>query len=85
MRPAYVGSPPMSGTDGQKLDWCIKAILEIARCSKVENPNHVADAYLPSNVTDTRDFDADTATVAEVADVLGTFIQDLKARGTRRG
>lgn len=84
MRPANIGTPPFGGTDSQKLDWCIKAIQELSLCSKVENPNHVADAYTPSNVTNTRSFDADSTTLAEVADVLGTFIQDLKNRGTKR-
>lgn len=40
-----------------------------------------ATGYQPSNVTSTRAFDADATTLAEVADVLGTLIEDLKARG----
>jgi hypothetical protein len=39
------------------------------------------DAYTPSNVTPDRSFNADSTSVDEVADVLGTLIADLKAYG----
>lgn len=35
----------------------------------------------PANLTTDRTFDADAATVEELADVLGTLIEDLKAKG----
>lgn len=38
-------------------------------------------AYTPTNVTPDRSFDADTALIAEVADVLGTLIADLQSIG----
>ena len=38
-------------------------------------------AYTPTNVATTRTFDADATTTDELADVLGTLIADLKARG----
>lgn len=37
--------------------------------------------YLMTNVTATRSLNADSTTLAEVADVLGTLIDDLKATG----
>lgn len=37
--------------------------------------------YQVSNVTTDRVLDADSTTLAEVADVLGTLITDLKERG----
>jgi hypothetical protein len=37
--------------------------------------------YLPTNVTPDTAFDADATTVDELADVLGTVIADLQARG----
>ncbi len=40
-----------------------------------------ANAYTPTNVTTDRAFDADTVAVAELADVVGTLIADLKASG----
>jgi hypothetical protein len=38
-------------------------------------------AYTPTNVTPDRAFDADSTSLDEVADVLGTLIADLKAYG----
>lgn len=45
--------------------------------------NAAADsaAYTPTNVTPDRAFDADTVTVAELADIVGTMIADLQAAG----
>lgn len=40
-----------------------------------------APAYTPTNVTTDRSFDADVVLIAELADVLGTLIQDLQAKG----
>ena len=40
-----------------------------------------SDNYNVSNVTLDRTMDADSTTLAEVADVLGTLITDLKNRG----
>lgn len=40
-----------------------------------------AAAYTTSNVTTDRTFDADTVAVAELADVVGTLIADLKTYG----
>lgn len=40
-----------------------------------------ASAYTPTNVTPDRAFDADTVVVAELADIVGTLIADLKTYG----
>jgi len=60
------------------------AIQQIARASHDADPNVVADGFTLSNVTTTRALNADSTTLAEVADVLSTFIQDLKQRGQKR-
>lgn len=39
------------------------------------------DAYIPSNVTPTRNFDASSTSLNEVANVLGSLIQSLKQIG----
>lgn len=39
------------------------------------------DAYQMSNVTTDRVLDADSTSIAEIADVLGTLITDLKNKG----
>lgn len=40
-----------------------------------------SSAYTPTNVTTDRAYDADTVLVAELADVVGTLIADLQAKG----
>lgn len=40
-----------------------------------------SSAYTPTNVSADRAFDADTVAVAELADVVGTLIADLQAKG----
>ena len=81
MRPVHLGPVP-TDVNG-KLDWCVKAIQQIARASQTADPNVAADSFALSNVTETRALDADSTTLAEVADVLCTFIQDLKRRGQK--
>ena len=44
-------------------------------------PSASAVTYTTSNVTEDRTFDADTVAVAELADIVGTLIADLKAAG----
>lgn len=43
--------------------------------------NGGSGAYAETNVTEDRTFDADATTTAELADVLGTLIRDLRSRG----
>ena len=40
--------------------------------------------YTPSNVTPLRTFDASTITAADLADVVGTLVQDLQSIGILR-
>jgi hypothetical protein len=44
----------------------------------------IAEDYTASNVTTDRSFDADSTTVAELADVVGTLLSDLAAIGITR-
>jgi len=39
------------------------------------------DVYTATNVSADRDFDANTVAVAELADIVGTLIADLRAAG----
>jgi len=41
----------------------------------------VVQTYTPTNVTTDRSYDADSTTLAEVADVLGSLIADLQNQG----
>ena len=44
-------------------------------------PASLAAAYTPTNVSPDRSYDADTVAVAELADIVGTMIADLKTYG----
>ena len=44
----------------------------------LNNLTSVEEAYTTTNVTESRTFDADTVTVEELADILGTLISDLQ-------
>lgn len=78
MRPVKLGQP--AGNNDR--EWYRQALLEIERASQ-EETEAIADDFTPTNVTTTRAFDADTVTTAQLADVLGTLIQDLQQRGRR--
>ncbi len=45
---------------------------------EVNNLTSVDEAYTTTNVTTDRAFDADTVTLTELADILGTLISDLQ-------
>ncbi len=83
MRPVTLGAP-RGASDKEKLDWCVRSLQEISRATREADPNVAADGFDTSNVTETRSFDADTVTLAVLADVVGTFIEDLKRRGQKR-
>lgn len=61
----------------------------LLRYLEQEAPLHVlvklaaggAPTYAASNVTTDRAYDADTVLVAELADIVGTLIADLRAKG----
>ncbi|MCP4204209.1 MAG: hypothetical protein GY769_20020, partial [bacterium] len=44
-------------------------------------PTPQSAAYTPTNVTTDRTYDADSTNVDEIADVLGTLIEDLQLTG----
>jgi len=84
MRPVSLPNPPpITASADAKIDWCIRAIQEIARSSRVADPNKVADEFTVANATATRSLDAATASASDVAAVLATFIGDLKQRGSK--
>ena len=84
MRPVALPDPsPFAAAVETKIDWCIRAIQEIARSSRVADPNKVADEFTVRNATATRTLDVATASASDVAAVVGTFIGDLKQRGSK--
>jgi hypothetical protein len=84
MRPVPLAPVPFNASTDAKVDWCIKQIQAIVSASHQNDPNIAADGFEVDNLTITRSFDADSTTLAEVADVLGTFLSDLKNRGSKR-
>lgn len=84
MRRLALGSPPPGASAEQKIDWLITAVKQIERASHEVTAETAADSFAPSNVTETRTFDADTVTLAGLADVVGTLVNDLKRRGQKR-
>lgn len=67
-----------SFNDEQKFETILK---ELRRLEKVSLNDVDSETYTASNVTEDRSFDADSTSVAELADVLGTLIADLRAKG----
>lgn len=85
MRPVSFGNPPvnvMTVDPGQR--FLFEALREIEKASLVGDAGTVADGFTVSNFTETRTLNAGTATASDVANVLATFISDLKKRGSKR-
>lgn len=78
-------NPPFSTAGDSRWQWVVTAIRGISNASHDQVTEEIADAYAPSNITTTRSFDADSTSVAELADVVGTLIQDMQKRGVKRG
>jgi hypothetical protein len=83
MRPVILGSP-VGGTIEDKVEWLVRAMYKIEVASQDIDALTIADNFTVTNLTEDRDFDADSTTLAEVADVLGTLLQDMKDRGSKR-
>lgn len=67
--------PPRSDDPEDWKDW----VEEVERTMNTLIDD--TDAYTPTNVTPTNTYDADATTVDELADVLGTLIAELQAKG----
>ena len=75
-RPVY----PTASPDYNATKW--NQLIELLRLRDQAIPNFPSKTgYIMTNVTATRTLDADSTTLAEVADVLATLIDDLKTSG----
>jgi hypothetical protein len=83
MRPVSLGSPGNTKDLEAWKKWIMGALAEIERAS-YEDLSAVAQDFTVTGHTETRTLDAATATLADVTDVLCTFIQDLQNRGMKR-
>lgn len=84
MRKLYFTAPPANATNEQKIDALIEFAISVYQSSHEIEPFEVADNFSVTNLTETRTYDADATSTAELADVLGTFILDMKNRGAKR-
>lgn len=76
-----IGSIP-SGSEGDDLVAAINTLVQSIELRFLVIEETITDQqYTTTNVTPDRSLDADTALLAEVADVLGTLIEDLKTAG----
>ena len=84
MRKLALGTPQNNASTEQRLEWLERAVQLISQSSHEIDVFDVADGFTVTNLTEDRTIDVDTALLAEVADVLGTLISDLKKRGAKR-
>lgn len=83
MRPVSLGRPVVTNNPDTFRRWALEAFAEIERASQ-EDLALIAKDFTVANYTATRTLDATTATAGDVADVLCTFISDLRNRGMKR-
>ena len=84
MRPVQNLNPigPKS-SDEQFRNYVLNMIDRLCDASQ-EDAGALADPYTVTNAAPRRVFDAQTATLAETAETLATFLQDTKKRGMNR-
>lgn len=86
MRPVALPSPGFDQTSLSPVErWLVEAVRSIALASHDQVTEQTADAYTITNLTASRTLDCDAATTAELADVVGTLLADMKNRGPKRG
>lgn len=81
-----VSLAPLSGnaSTDQKLDWCIRAIQELARATN-EDAISVFDSYATDTMAAvTRTLNVTSPSPSNIAAVIATLIADLKRRGVKR-
>lgn len=85
MRRLAFGNPTVSTLNQPPaLQFIFKALKEIEHASSEDYASDAADSFEITNYTETRTLDAATATATDVANVLATFLFDLKKRGSKR-
>lgn len=74
--PAKIARPPRGQDIADWVDWAeeVERVINLLLAGS-------GQTYTPTNVTTDRAFDADATSTAELADVLGSLIADLKTTG----
>lgn len=83
MIPVTLGAPD-DDSDAAVLRWARQALTEFERASFAFEIGEIADNYtITGTLTETRNLDVSSPTAQNIADVLGTFLLDLKRRGSK--
>mgnify|MGYP003654254106 CR=1 FL=1 len=77
IRRGRLPSPPSD----YNVRWANQLVNQLEQNIATTNLAASSDPYTVTNVTSDRTMNADSTTTAELADVLGTLITDLKERG----
>lgn len=72
---------PVSLPHATSMEQVAENFRELEQASHMERVVAIAKAFTVTNVTETRTLDASTATVTDVANFLGTLIQDMSKGG----
>lgn len=84
MRQLALGVPPRSGVD-KMLQWCIDALQKVQNASRENDIVRIGGAYtVTGTLTEVRAIDVDTATDAELRQIVGTLLTDLKRGGAKK-
>lgn len=87
MKQLTLGQPKLL-SEKEKVEWLLKAVAQIELYSRMEDANKVADAYVIEEfdaMTDPRrTFNPATVSLEQLAEVIATFIFDMKRRGVKR-
>lgn len=85
MRRISFGNPPVSVLQAEPaMRFVLESLREIEKASLVGDAGEAADGFTLANFTELRTLDVGTATLTDVANVLATFLSDLKKRGQKR-
>jgi Holliday junction resolvasome RuvABC endonuclease subunit len=84
MRPIQLfNKPPSNAPLERKVEWIMDMLDRIVKASQ-EDTATIADSFEITNATPNRTLDSGTATLAQVAQVVATFLSDMKKRGMNR-
>ena len=83
---AFIGKPGPNASIDQRLSW-IETILERLSAASQDGTDTIADSFEITNppAVPVRTLDPSTATARDVANVVSTFLSDLRQRGVSGG
>lgn len=85
MRVPFFGNPPRPDDWKGWMQYIVGGFTEISQTAEESVEVIIDDFTYTGTLTKTRTFDVDAATLDDVRQVLGTLIDDVKARGQKAG